>query len=80
MHPTGENMTGNLVYRRDYAAVLGDQGNAWQDGTLDADEIAADPEAAALVQAFREQMAAEYGESRAAYSMVQPYCDILGMP
>ena len=50
---------------RGYAAVLGDEQNAWGDGTLDADEIAADPEAAALAQAFREQLAEDMGTARA---------------
>ena len=56
-----------LCGRRSYAEILGDTGNAWADGSLSADEIAADAEAAALAQAFREQMAAELGEWRTAW-------------
>merc|ERR1719331_1768384 len=33
-----------------YAALLGDENNAWADGYLTPEEIAADPEAAALAQ------------------------------
>jgi len=50
-----------LCARRGYAAVLGDQNNAWADGTLSAAEIANDPEAAALALSFQQQIAAQFG-------------------
>ena len=47
--------------RSGYAALLGDENNAWADGYLTPEEIAADPEAAALAQAVQEQLADQLG-------------------
>lgn len=52
---------GGMCVRRTYAAVLGDQANAWDDGVLTPEEIAADPEAAALALAFQAQIAEQFG-------------------
>jgi hypothetical protein len=62
-HPTRWMLIVVMCLRRSYAAVLGDQNNAWDDGTLTADEIANDAEAAALVLAFQQEMAIQYGVS-----------------
>ena len=43
-----------------YVAVLG-SGKAWEDGKLNPVEIAADPEASALTQTFKEQIAEQLG-------------------
>jgi hypothetical protein len=43
---------------RGYAAVLG-SGKAWEDGVLKPAEIAEDPEAVALVESFKQQIAGQ---------------------
>ena len=84
-NPTSKALTVGVAGEcRGFAAVLGDQQNAWGDGTLDPDEIAADPEAAALAQAFREQLAEQMGTARALSRLEKrsqlPGCVTMRMP